>query len=452
MAKVILPTSLSGRAGGLGELSIDGATAGAVLERLEREFPDLKGWVLDDRGRLREHVNLFVNSKPAKLERPVENSDELFVIQAISGGSTDDESNGSGDCELLVGSKKGLIVLRGPRGGELEVAERAFPGQIVEYACRDPRSGRYYASATHGQFGPHLYYTDDPTGEWTQADGPRFPEEMEASVERIWVIEPAEEDGVLWVGVAPAALFRSDDGGQSWQLNRGLWDHPTRPEWEGGFGGLCLHSISTWPGEPDNLALGISSSGVWLSDDRGQSWRRGVAGLVPGYLPEEARADTLMHCIHKIERSPVEPRTIYMQFHGGVYRSDDAGESWNDIGVSNGLPAEFGFPLVADPRDPDRAFVIPLVADVDRVPPDGKLRVFETRDRGASWHALTNGLPQEGAYVTILRQAFCHDGKSPLGLFFGTESGQVFASADDGQSWQLAAANLPQVTSVRSSG
>ena len=150
-----------------------------------------------------------------------------------------------------------------------------------------------------------------------------------------------------------------------------------------------------------------------------------------------------------MRRAPRQPATLYMQFHGGVYRSDDAGESWTDIGTDRGLPSDFGFPLAIDPNDPDRAFVVPLVADMDRVTPDGKVRVYETRDRGDSWRALENGLPQSRAYLTVLRQAFCSDGASPLGLYFGATSGEVFGSADGGRTWSTVATHLPPVASVR---
>ncbi len=354
------------------------------------------------------------------------------------------------EAELLVGTRKGLFVLHGPRGGPMEIAHRRFPGEVVEYAMRDPRSGRYFASVTHGQFGPHLYTADDPAGEWSETAGPAFPADCGATLDRIWIVEPGAEDGVLWAGVQPAALFSSTDGGRSWELNRGLWEHPTREHWEPGAGGLCLHSICPWPGKPERLAIGISSAGVWLTDDGGRSWRRGVRGLVPRYLPEAARENAISLCVHNMHRSPVEPTTLYMQFHGGVYRSDDAGESWVDIGhLGGGLPSDFGFPLVADPRDPDRAFVIPLISDEDRVTPGGRVRVYETRDRGASWRERDEGLPSQGAYLTVLRQAFCHDGGEPLGLYFGAEQGEVFGSDDDGATWRSVAANLPPVYSVR---
>ena len=443
MAVIVLPTPLQERAGGAERVPVEGETAADALRALESRCPGLRGWILDERGRLRRHVSLFVGDSRAEPDRAIEGDTEIWVVQAISGGS--------GQTELLVGTKKGLMVLSGPRGGRLRVAHRAFGGQVVEYATRDARTGLCYASVTHGQFGPHLYYSDDPGGEWREADGPAFPEGTEGTVSRIWIVEPGAANGELWAGVAPAALFHSRDSGHSWRLVRALWDHPTRPRWEGGLGGLALHSICPWPRQPERLAVGVSAAGVWLTDDAGESWRRGVQGLVPLYLPEEAREDTLQHCIHKMRRSPVEPETLYMQFHTGVYRSDDAGESWQDIGVVNGLPSEFGFPLAIHPRDPDRAWVIPLVADIDRVPPDGRLLVWETADRGNSWTGRGTGLPDAGAYLTVLRQAFCDDDGDPLGLWFGTESGTVFGSVDAGASWFLAAEHLPKITSVQAS-
>ena len=464
MAIVHLPSTLSGLADGARRLEVDGVSAAEVLKRLERKHPRLRGWVLDEQGKLREHVSLFVNEQGADLAAPLGPADRLHVVQAISGGALAEPEPGDVrpglpelarelvPAELLVGTKKGLFVLQGPRGGPLEVTARQFRGQVVEYATVDRRSGRYFASVTHGQFGPRLFYTDDATGDWEQAEGPAFPADVDAAVSRIWVVEPGEEEGVLWAGVAPAALFRSDDGGRTWSLNRGLWNVPGRADWKGGFGGLCLHSIAPWPGRPQRLAVGISAAGVWRTEDGGESWEWGVEGLVPRYLPAEARATTTMFCIHNLRRAPLQPERLYMQFHGGVYRSDDAGASWREIGQAGtpgGLPADFGFPIEIDPEDPDRAFVIPLTADVDRVPPEGKLRVYETRDAGATWRSTSRGLPDRDAYLTVLRQAFCRDAGEPLGLYFGAESGEVFASADGGATWAIAADHLPPINSLR---
>jgi len=349
--------------------------------------------------------------------------------------------------ELLVGTRKGLFALDGEPGGAFDVAARAFPGEPVEYAMRDERSGRVLASVTSAFYGPKVWWTDDPAGEWQQASGLALPEGGEQALERIWTIVPGEAAGLVYAGGDPGVLFESRDGGESWELNRGLWDHPTRPGWQPGGGGLCLHTISTWPGDPERLAVAVSAAGVWLTEDGGETWRRGNEGLVAGYVPEDTPPDQVGFCVHRLHRSPVRPERMFMQFHGGVYRSDDAGESWTDIAA--GLPSDFGFPLAIDPADPDSAYVIPLTADTDRVTPDRRVRVFETRDAGASWTPRGDGLPDEHAYLTILREAFdWSGGNGSLELYFGATSGDVFGSGDAGATWATAATRLPPVLSV----
>jgi hypothetical protein len=352
--------------------------------------------------------------------------------------------------ELLIGTKKGLFALEGEPGEAFGVKTRSFPGEPVEYATRDPRSGRVLASVTSPHYGPKIWYADDPAGEWEQAQGLELPEGGDAALERIWVIVPGEADGTLYAGGDPGVLFESRDDGATWDLNRTLWEHPTRPNWMAGGGGLCLHSIVTWPGEADRLALGISAVGVWLTEDGGKSWRHGNQGLSAGYLAEDSPEDTLDLCIHNLQRAPSRPERLFMQFHGGVYRSDDAGESWTDIGA--GLPSDFGFPMALDPADPDSAYVIPLTSDEDRVTPDGRVRVYETRDAGESWQARGDGLPQGDAYLTVLRHAFdAVANGSGLELYFGATSGDVFGSGDGGGEWFAAATRLPPVYSVRAS-
>ena len=250
------------------------------------------------------------------------------------------------------------------------------------------------------------------------------------------------------MGADPGVLFESHDGGANWEINAGLWNQPSRPDWQPGGGGLCLHSISTWPGDPDKLAVAVSAAGIWLTEDAGRSWRRGNRGLGGALLPGGARRDeTTALCVHHVERAPSQPERLFMQFHGGVYRSDDGAESWAEIG--SGLPSDFGFPLKVDPADPDSAYVIPLVADMDRVMPEGRVRVYETRDGGSTWAPRGDGLPAKHAYLTVLRQAFTSTGEGErLQLYFGATSGDVFGSGDAGGSWSTAATRLPPVFSV----
>lgn len=359
------------------------------------------------------------------------------------------------ETEVLVGTRKGLFVLRGDRTGALDVACRHFVEVPVDFACFDPRSGRYLAGVTHwpeefaeyspgGLFGPHLWYTDDLDGEWHDS-GLKFPEGVDTKIEKVWSIVPGEAEGEVWCGVAPAALFHSTDGGKSWALNPALWDDPTRPNWVAGGGGLCLHSICPYPGDPTQLTIGISSVGVFHTEDGGASWKRRITGLPRS--SEDLPDDQQIQCVHSVHRSPVQPETLYVQFHNGVFRSDDGARTWNSIDA--GLPSNFGLPMAIDPNNPDRAFVIPLQSEMDRVTVDGKVRVFETADRGANWETLSEGLPSKGAYLTLLRQAMCTDGQKELGMYFGATSGDLFGSADSGQSWFQAARFLPPVHSVR---
>jgi photosystem II stability/assembly factor-like uncharacterized protein len=348
--------------------------------------------------------------------------------------------------ELLLGTKKGLFALQGEPGSRFEVTCRAFPGEPVDFAMRDPHSGRAIATVTSPFYGPKIWFADDPAGEWTQAEGVALPEGGKEALERIWVIV-AGEGGSLYAGGDPGVLFESRDGGQTWELNRSLREHRVSEDWQPGGGGLCLHSIVPWPGEPDKLAVAVSAAGVWLTEDHGRTWRKGNQGIVARYLPDDARDGSSQLCVHRMERARRDPQRMFIQFHGGVYRSDDAGQSWREIG--SGLPSDFGFPLALDPSDPDSAYVIPLQGDFDRVTPDGNVRVYETRDGGTSWSPRGEGLPDREAYLTVLRRAFDRAGEGPsLQLYFGATSGDVFGSGDAGESWFTAATRLPPVFSV----
>ena len=427
------------------EHELEGETVVELLRRLELEHPAMTGWILDERGRIRRHINVFCQRRTGR-------GGHGRGVRGSGRGPARDHRRLIGVTELLVGTKKGLFVLEGKAGADFEITARAFAGEPVDYAMRDPRTGRVFATMTSPFYGPKIFYSDDAAGEWEQAEGVALPEGGDQALERIWVIAPGEADGVIYAGGDPGVLFQSADGGASFQINPGLWEEPSRPDWQPGGGGLCLHSIATWPGEPDKLAVAISASGMWLSEDGGRSWRRGNDGITPRYLPEDASEEVKSaRCVHHVERAPKQPERMFMQFHGGVYRSDDAGESWTDIG--DGLPSDFGFPLVLDPADADSAYVIPLVADMDRVTPEARVRVYETRDGGSSWTPRGEGLPDRDAYLTVLRQAFHRTGEgSSLELYFGATSGEVFGSGDAGATWFTAATHLAPVYSVFASG
>ena len=270
---------------------------------------------------------------------------------------------------------------------------RAFAGEPVEYALRDPRSGR--AARRGRRARSTARRSSSPTTPPASGSRPRAsrcPRAARPRSQQLWILRLGEADGTVYAGGDPGVLFESRDGGATFELNRALWEHPTRPKWQPGGGGLCLHSIETWPGDPERLAIAISAAGVWLTDDGGESWRkrqRRAAAALPARGHARGRGRPVRA---PPAAPPARPERIFMQFHGGVYRSDDAGESWSDI--APGLPSDFGFPLAIDPADPDSAYVIPLVADIDRVTPDGRVRVYETRDAGASWTPRGDGLPQ----------------------------------------------------------
>ena len=352
--------------------------------------------------------------------------------------------------EILVGTKKGLFVLQGDGGAGFRVASRSFPGEPVEFAMFDPRTGRTFAGAGSPFYGPKLWWTEDPAGEWQQASGLQLPEGGDAALERFWVVVPGEEDGLLYAGGDPGVLFESRDGGESWTLNEGLWQHPTRESWQPGGGGLCLHTIVPWPGDPTRLSVGISAVGVLHTEDGGRTWRHANTGIVPRYVPEDQRDVEHQHCVHCFRRSPARARSgcSCSSTVGCTGRTTPAKRGWRCL--VRGCPRISASRSRSTRRTRTARSSSRSTADLDRVTPGGRVAVYETRDAGATWTPRSDGLPGSHAYLTVLREAFdgCGDG-SGLELYFGATSGDVFGSRDAGATWFTAASHLPPVYSVR---
>jgi hypothetical protein len=358
----------------------------------------------------------------------------------------------AGEVLLLVGTMKGAFLFRSDarrkrwqRGGPY------FPGRAVYAMACDVRSGRprLWAGPESMHWGAELRFSDDFGRTWAGGEGGnlRFPEDSGAALKRVWQICPAgaTEPDVLYCGVEPAALFESRDGGRTFSLVRGLHDHPHRPLWQPGGGGLGLHTIVLHPDDPRRLWVAISTGGVYRSDDGGRSWLARNKGVRAEFLPD--KHPEFGQCVHKVARNPARPERLFLQNHWGLYRSDDGGDVWHD--VANGVPSDFGFAMAAHPHDADTVYIVPLESDEFRCTPQGKLRVYRTRNAGRSWQPLTRGLPQSEAFETVLRDALTTDTLPRAGVYFGTRSGRVYASADEGTSWGVVAESLPPVVCVK---
>jgi photosystem II stability/assembly factor-like uncharacterized protein len=316
---------------------------------------------------------------------------------------------------------------------------------------------RLYASQSNGWFGQIIQRSDDGGRTWAPV-GNDFAYQGEPGTHpwydgsqqpwrftRVWHLAPDTDDpDVALAGVEDAALFRTADGGTTWQELPGLRGHGSDASWQPGAGGLCLHTILTHPTDPDELLVAISAAGVFRSSDAGTSWEAANAGLRSGFMPEpEAEVG---HCVHKLARHPAKPDTVFMQKHWDVMRSDDRGRSWYEI--SGDLPSDFGFTIAVHAHEPDTVYVVPILSDEEHYPPEGRLRVYRSVTGGDRWEPLTDGLPQEHCYVNVLRDAMAVDHLDPCGLYVGTTGGQVYASADEGDHWRAIVTDLPRVLSV----
>lgn len=354
-----------------------------------------------------------------------------------------------GTVVLSVGTKRGLFLLTSRDRERWDVQTTGLSGHHrVFNAIFDQRDGcRLFAADNGDFFGSFLRYSDDFGETWQEPErGIQFPQDSEQKLVNIWVIEPgrASEPGVVYAGVDPASLWISTDGGRTWEPNDGLLHHPTRDRWEPGAGGLCLHTIIPDPSNDARMWIGISAVGCMRTDDGGRSWvfanKNTRAGFLPNPYPEFGQ------CIHRLVQHPTRPDVLYQQNHCGIYKSTNAGDDWIDI--QHNLPSEFGFPIALDAHNPDTVFVV-VEDPMGRMNMDKHFTVYRTQNSGEQWEPLTNGLPTgPGVKLGVLRHGMCADTLDPCGIYVGTNTGQLFASNDRGDSWKLIADFLPSIYSV----
>ena len=358
---------------------------------------------------------------------------------------------------VLAGTRKGAFVLTSDgKRDTWSVSGPHFAGWEIYHLKGSPAEpNRIYASQNTGWFGQLIQRSDDGGVTWSPVgndfayaggdpgthlwyDGTSRPWEFK----RIWHLEPSHDDPELvYAGGEDAGLYRSSDGGTTWQELTGLRQHPTGPSWQPGAGGLCLHTLIL---QGSRMIAAISAAGAFRSDDAGETWRPINHGLVSEGIPD---ADAEVgHCVHHVEAHPSRPDTLFMQKHWDVMRSDDGGESWTEI--SGNLPTDFGFPIAVHPHEPETVYVVPITSDSLHFPPEGRLRVYRSRVGGHEWEPLTEGLPQENCYVNVYRDAMAVDTLDEAGIYFGTTGGQVYVGTDSGDNWAPIARDLPAVLSV----
>jgi photosystem II stability/assembly factor-like uncharacterized protein len=381
---------------------------------------------------------------------------------------------------VLVGTKKGGFVINSDgKRQKWDVSGPHFSGWEIYHMKGSPADpNRLFASQTSGWFGQILQRSDDGGKTWNPPGGEKMPDPAgppagvsnkfayDTSLEtgkpltthqwydgtqhpwefkRVWHLEPSLSDAdTVYAGVEDAAIFRSTDGGKSWQELAGLRGHGSGPQWSPGAGGMGAHTILIDPTNPKRMYVAISSAGTFRTDDAGKTWKPVNKGLNSNFLPNPTAE--VGHCVHRIALHPSRPQTLFMQKHWDVMRTDDAGETWRE--VSGNLPTDFGFVIDVHAQEPETIYVVPIKSDSEHFPPEGKLRVYRSRTGGNEWEALTKGLPQRDCYVNVLRDAMAVDSFDPCGVYFGTTGGQVYASADGGDSWAAIVRDLPAVLSV----
>ena len=377
---------------------------------------------------------------------------------------------------VLVGTRKGAFVLAADGARKRwKVSGPHFAGWEIYHVKGSPVDlNRIYASQTSGWFGQIIQRSDDGGKKWSTPGS--SPEELKSpdgmpkgesnkfvydgipgthqwydgtqhpwEFKRVWHLEPSLHDPEhVYAGVEDAALFESKDGGKSWTELSGLRKHDTGPKWQPGAGGMCLHTILLDPQDRQRMYIAISAAGAFRTDDGGTTWKPINHGLHSQYIPDPNAE--VGHCVHRVAMHRSRPNTLFMQKHWDVMRSDDSGDSWRE--VSGNLPSDFGFPIDVHAHEPETIYVVPIKSDSEHYPPSSRLRVYRSRTGGNEWEALTKGLPQRNCYVNVLRDAMSVDSLDPSGIYFGTTGGQVYASADAGDSWKPIVRDLPAVLSV----
>jgi len=450
-----------------GQLPFRGRTAFETSSAILREMaPPLPSWIP---GGLWAIVQRCLAKEPQqRYQRASEVQAALEAVQSasVAAAGTSSEAKGpltiilrgirhlgvkDGDVLLLVGTMKGAFLLRAHAArSRWEVTGPYFHGQAIYSLAYDGRVGRHRLwASTSSYWGTFLRSSDDFGKTWTNPPeaNVKFPLDCGTSLKNIWQIclgQPNEPE-TLYCGVEPAALFESHDAGETWSLVRGLFQHPHRPRWMPGNGGLALHTILLDPATAERMYVAISAGGVYRTEDRGGTWQARNRGIRVEFQPE--KYPEFGQCVHKMVLHATRPERLFLQNHSGLYRSDNCGDSWESI--SNGLPSDFGFAMLMHPVDPDCVYILPIESGEFRCTPDGRLRVYRTRNSGASWEPLTRGLPQKGAYETVLRDAMTTDALDPAGIYFGTRSGELFGSIDEGRNWKMILGGLPPVVCVK---